>query len=509
MPMKSILILLASVALLGCTRTHGASKELVVAEAGPKTAEADASSALPESIFSIVLSDQELVLRRAVNGPVLAVTPANDATLYILSAEGTVTPVEPLVAVIAENYHEWWRIGAVAGEWPHALYVETGSPGARVDAIVKNYSLDMESGAIKEERSLREHVGWASPWSGGRTLGFLATDSTFDWQWGRGGGGTFALLAGSKLTAMPILPKETMTNGEFISYESGRIFLVGGIKPKKPLDNFDPDPKMTHIWDFVDGVHATPVEMPGPVRQLLRGRNERESLVVGESYLRRFDGTSWVDVPLPEKEFPPRASIGDDGSVWLISESLGPVVGGVFRASFPELRFERVPLPADHRPTSISARNATDVWLTAVATKSDGGAQNVLLHTQAARPPLVLADRDTRERQALSKKEPAPYTRGCPIPFLALGTDTQLTEADVETFRKSVPDWPFGDGVLGRIHSGKVFGFAVHEIDDREKPEKDRARPIYRTPTALLTAIRPKRPSASILCTKPVVEKRL
>jgi hypothetical protein len=361
-------------------------------------------------------------------------------------------------------------------------------------------------------------------------LGFVANDTTLDYKFGgRGAGGEFVILSGSKPAVMPKVPNSVMTDGKFIAYESGRIFLIGDDKPKAtaaapfPGDGFA---DMTHLYEYAGGV-ALPkrVEMPRTIRQLVQGRNEQESLILGgnetDTFFMRFDGTRWVDVPVPKKGHIWQIAAGDDGTVWFApssEEKTAESISHIYRGSFPDLHFTPVALPPGIAPLGIWATNANDVWVSGTRlgrprspdARTDQRSLEeeyekglVLLHTQEPRPPFVFPSVEERDRQVLLRKVPAPYSKDCTIPFLILGPES-IGEPAVETFRRGMAGWPFGSGILGRTRSGKVYGFDLSRL-----PESREARPTYRSVASVLNAARAKLPSASVICTRPVIEKTL
>lgn len=519
---------------VGCTRGHGAGASSAPADAGTKIApeiahDAQTTASAPASIFSVAVSGVELEITRVAKGPLLAVEPMNANGLWLLPQDGNIAPLDPVIAKIAEEYHPYWRISTLAGEWPHDVYMETGQYGARVASLVVNQIYDAESGVLKERRGESRHVVAASRWSGGRMLGFYGNDSTLDYKFGgRGAGGEFTVLSGARPAVMPKVPPTTMTDGRFIAYESGRIFLIGDDKPKATKDAPFPDSfvEMTHLYEYTEGA-ALPkrVEMPDFIRQLVQGRNERESLVLGgnesKTFFMRFDGAKWVDVPVPVKGHIWQVAAGDDGTVWFApssEEKTTDSISYVYRATFPDLQWEKVALPPGIAPTGIWATNANDVWISGIRVgiprapdaKNDQRSLEieheqrlVLLHNQKPRQPFVFPPIDERNRQVLSRKDPASYSKYCHLPFLILGTDSQVSAGDVETFRKSMPDWPFGNGILGRIRSGKVYGFDLSEADSRD------TKPMYKNVEAIAKTAKAKLPNASLVCTQPIIEQAL
>jgi hypothetical protein len=367
--------------LVGCPK-QTKRDEITPVDAGAFVA--DAALATPASPFATVLADRSVKLFRIAAGPALAIATEPDAAIYVLGANGSMTPLEPLHTKMADKQFANARIGGIAGIWPNELYVETGflGAGANTRAITTDYLVDAARGSLREVSSASGHVSWTSPWSGGRTLAFRTEDARLDLDFILGGGGRFEALGGAVAADVPKVPSGARTNGEFVAYDSGRVFLVAGIAAKPGEEPAPP----TRIWTFVSGAPPSVVDMKSHVTQLVRGRSETETLVLGGHFLRRFDGNAWVDVTTPDKDADSRISIGDDGSVWLASGRIGSFPGGIFRAHFPELHFERVPFPTDLTPTDILAKSDGDVWVTGVGSARDGGlAPLPLLHATTYR----------------------------------------------------------------------------------------------------------------------------
>ena len=299
------------------------------------------------------------------------------------------------------------------------------------------------------------------------------------------------------------------------AYDTGRIFFLGGILKEEP--EYDYDEK--NVWSVV-GTSVTPMPLKGPATLLARGRSETETLVVGAeendpahggpAYLVRFDGSAWRDVPLPFHE-PIRAiSAGDDGTVWIASgvakHGSYNEGGTLWRGAFPDLRFERVPLPAGFAPASVSATNAHDVWVLAADPKTPLG--GTLLHTQSASPPKVddlPTDPVDIARLTIGKREPAPWTPACQFGFLSFGKEDERTQEELVSFGKAQPDWPWTQSlVLARLPSGdKIWGTDVYAAYPKPEPEDlAHARTLQKRAQARFEG-------AKLLCTALPIEREV
>ena len=498
---------LCALSPLACKRKADTVSRDVLVHADLTTDASTTDAATVASAFSLVARASGTVeLQRIENSPVLG-SMRGAGYAFVLSPDGSVAPLEPNSTHHAEIHDgTGWDIGRIAGVWPNAVYVEMAIAGGRSETVIESFLLDVEKKTLAPKR-FNGHLAFARTWSDGRLLGWTGESSSvmgpFAVRRGR-----FELLAGPRPPAMPVWPKKAASiAGDFVAYESGRIFALAG------LEVGEGEWERNHIWDFADGVHAKPVKLRGEARALARGRNEREALVVGTlgekrlAYLARFDGSEWAEVKLPFEEVPISLSTGDDGSVWIVSGEPGwgdrpSQPSRLWRADFPELRFERVPVDPWLVMTSVMARNASDVWL--VAATGQELRTSLLLHTQAPKEVEEFGFSDDPQRVMLSKKEPPPYFAGCVVPFVMLGREEDVSEQEVIALRASLKDWPYNDdGVLVRVQSGKVYGFELHTSVDSKTPAR------YRTPAATVATVKAKHPAAKLVCTRGLLEKSL
>lgn len=148
-------------------------------------------------------------------------------------------------------------------------------------------------------------------------------------------------------------------------------------------------------------------------------------------YLLRATRPSWSRIDVPFADPIRAASIGKDGSAWLVTGTgfdTSHPRGDVWRVDLSPLRFTRVALPdvpcawwdagrapTPNRPASwckegsplvpldVVARSAEDVWL---ATHQAGSSLTPLLHTQRQQSPKTLPTYEELAREA--PRRPAP-----------------------------------------------------------------------------------------------------
>ena len=477
---RAVLLAIAAVACARPRAQRDPPKEAGADDAAvaERAAASDAGSRSAASPFAIV-AQGSLTLERVASGPVLGFESIEKP--YVLSADGTVAPIDPLITLSAETLGQGWSLGRVTGLWPNHVYIEDANAAGRAGTLQKNVLFDAERGVATVTPLTGRHIAAAWPWVDGSLLGFEAEGPVGhlrDVSFARKG--RFVLLGGSKSRPAPALPKGAAVDGRFVAYPSGRIFVIGGMQE----DN-DTVLDRARLWDFSDGVHARAVKLPTEIHTLVHGREESETLAFGGAGLVRFDGTAWAGVTAPFDGELKSVASSDDGSVWTVAGNT------VWRADFPELRFTPVPLPAGFTPIQIAARSAADVWL--VAKRGEDG---YVLHTQAAKDPIKLADSLELARATLLKKDPAPFTMECKAPFFILGAEDEVSPRDVVAFAKTASKAFSGIPVLARIKAGKVYG-VYGSIDPFHAPEEARAT------MAVFAAQKAKRPKLQLVCTIP------
>ncbi len=514
---------LACVALLACGKPAIVPDEKPVeprvahapdASAIATTLDAGAAPPTESSPFVGVARVARGRVQRVTGSPVLAVD--EDANLlWELGEGGTPKLVEPLAErVIASERGPFINIGRIAGRWP-TVYVELGFGTGRGESTIHNYAVDVAKGTVTRSKMPWGHLASSSPWIDGTELGWASEDTSRMSSWGVARGGDFVVVSGPK-RALPKVPKTlTAPMPTIAAYESGRIFVLASVERREP--DYDVDEKV--VWSF-DAKGGSPMALPGKARHLLRGRREDETLVAGElrddtderhdvpPFLVRFDGAAWTPITLPFRDPIRSIATADDGSVWIASGGLAsPRRGGeVWRATLPELRFARVPIGAGLVPLSIAATTAKDVWLVADEPSNPIGA--LLLHTQASAPakvePLV-AEPVEVARLVLGRREPAAYTSACAFPFLALGKEAEVAEADVVAFGKDDPEWAWSQhALLVRLPSGeKLWGTELYASYPKPLSEDVSAA------TALLKRARARIATAKLLCTALPVEREV
>ncbi len=451
---------------------------------------ADAGTASP---FSVVTKDVTWRLVRVENGPVLGVDTFSRVVLD-LSAEGGPRFLSPVQEVIGERFSTGMQIGRIAGRWPDILVVEGATFAGRGGTVLQEATFDLAKGT-SVVKGASGYTASAWTWKNGTVLAFHADDASIIGPFVMGRRGTFLALAGPKPAVLPKRPAKLVSpDGTFIAYPSGRMFVLAGVAAEKSNEDM---PDMEHVWSS-DGAAWKAEKMPSEPTVLARGRDERETLVAGRTWLRRWDGSTFVDVTLPPKANVSSLSIGDDGSVWLATGE------ALFRASFPELAFAAVPLPNGSEPREVVARDESDVWLLSGVMDERGGGPWTVLHTQ---PPRALytppSDDESFYPAVFAQKSPSPYTKGCRIPFVVFGAPSEVTDDDARTIAKAVEGTVNGKTVRGATKDGPVVGLAV----DRTSGYSD-ASDEQQLQQAL-ARVRKKRPSAKVLCTRPVVEQEI
>jgi len=486
---RSLAPMLLVLVLAGCSKKPTAEQPKVVAESvdagsvadanAPTSEKTEAKPVIPSS-FSVVAEGPKLVLTRIPGGPVLA-SDASIRAVYTLSPNGEVAPIEPLTTLTLETVSQYLEMGHVSGVGDH-VFLERATFAGRGGVTIESFVADLAKGtATKVNRN--GHVSTAFAWKNGTILGYEAEDASVmgPYIWGRPG--RFFVIAGPAPGALPKLPREAVSvKGEFVGYPSGRIFALAGKRAKVEGEDAD----KAYLWDFADGVTAKPVKMPSEVTGLVQGRDEKETLAYGDEWLSRWNGETWVemsDVPKGVRS----ASIADDGTAWVLTRE------GLYRADAVGKPFTRTVLPGDATADVVVARTKDDVWLTS---------DSVLYHSQPSKPALKLSETpDELAAAVLGQKEPPPFTRACVLPFLSLGTEEDMTEADVLAVTGKMPDTLTGTPVLGRTKTGKVYGITFQIYGYGAKAPAN--LPSW------AAQVRAKRPTARLLCTLPRVEKEI
>lgn len=478
----------------------------VIATTNDASITADAG---PPSPFALVARQNGWVdLQRIQNGPVLATMRGNSGYAYVLSEDGSMALLEPIASHHAETHSGMgWDMGRITGTWPNAVYVELAIAGGRSETVIEHYLIDVEKRTlVRKSFGADQHLALTQKWSDGRLLGWIAESSSvmgpFPTRSGR-----FSVISGPAAPSIPVLPKKAgPAEYGIVAYESGHIFVLAG------LDVGDHDWDRSYVWEIAGTGRPKPVKLEDGLELVAidRGRNEKETLVVGKigskdrAFLARFDGNAWARVPVPFTDAPSSMSIGDDGSVWITTGH--PHYGGkepskLWRADFPDLRFESVPMDPSLVISKVKARNASDVWLVASSGDLD---REALFHTQKAKPDAGDLGGEDPQRAALSKKDPPPFYPGCNVPFILLGREEDVKEDEVKKLVASLVDWPGMDsGILVQVKSGKVWGLEI----SHERTQGGPAR--YQSPTATFAFVKTKFPSAKLVCTRAKIEKSL
>jgi hypothetical protein len=464
----------------------------------------------PPSPFTLVARENGRVdLQRIQNGPILATMRGNSGYAHVLSEDGSRSLLEPIASHHAETHSGMgWDMGRITGTWPDAVYVELAIAGGRSETVIEHYLIDVEKRTLtRKSFGADQHLAVTQRWSDGRLLVWIAESSSvmgpFPTRTGR-----FSVLAGPAAPAIPVLPKKAgPAEYGIVAYESGRIFVLAA------LDVGDHDWDRSYVWEIAGSGRPKPVKLDDGLELVAidRGRNEKETLVVGKigskdrAYVARFDGSAWVEVKVPFTDAPSSMSIGDDGSVWIATGH--PHYGGkqpskLWRADFPDLRFESVPIDPSIVVSKVKARNASDVWM--VASTSADLDREALFHTQAPKPDAGEEEGGDPQRAVLSKKDPPPFYPGCVVPFILLGREEDVKEDEVKQLVASLGDWPHADsGVLVQVKSGKVWGLEISHERTLGIPAR------YQTMASTFATVKAKFPSAKLVCTRAKIEKSL
>ncbi|MBS2011695.1 MAG: hypothetical protein JST00_02180 [Deltaproteobacteria bacterium] len=460
-------------------RDAGASRDPVADAGGHVIADA----AAPDSPFDLVVRGAKLDLFRILDGPVVA-SQGDTRALYALAPTGEVTPLGALATLTAETTTPWLEMGRVVGVRDH-VFLERATFAGRGGVFIENYSADLARGTAARTTRFG-HVSSAFLWKNGSIIAFDAEDSSVMVAW-MARKGRFFVVSGQP-GPLPRLPEEAASaRGDFVGYPSGRIFAHAGKKSK--VEGEAPD--TTFLWDFVDGLRAQPVKMPGEVRGLVQGREEKETLAFGSDWLARFDGSSWAKLPDAPVDVT-SASVGDDGSMWVVAG------GALWSAETVSAPLTKVPLPASVTPASVVARSRTDVWL---ASFDDGGSLRHLGGQRMTSLQSIAENRDDFVRRALGEKEPAPYTGRCAIPFVVFGGEGDVADADALAAVEKQTSLATSTPIVGRTKAGTFVGVEI--LVTSYDPA------LAGQLTATVRALKPKFPGARLLCTKPTVVREI
>lgn len=205
----------------------------------------------------------------------------------------------------------------------------------------------------------------ASPWIGGSLLTMSFNVMPFDTQQPV----RFRRLGKVAKGALP-LPSQSSCGtlvkaSAFAALPSGEVFAAGA--------TCDDDKFAIEWWragETRGNVERFDAPSPHNETYVLAGSPDHV-WVIGDSWSARsvvhFDGTAWRELPHPLKHPVVSASLGPDGTLWVVSSQLhdsNNVVGGVFRRNRGG-DWQEVPLPSGVRlPVSVHA-SAKEVWLTA------------------------------------------------------------------------------------------------------------------------------------------------
>ena len=515
MSLKRLIPLLAAVT--ACRSTAVPEQKSVVdaavgtPDAGLASIDAGAPAAEASPFVAIAHVD-EMRLERITGSPVLGVD-ASSNLVWALEASGTPRLVEPLaLRVLASERNPYIAIGRIAGHWP-SMHVELGFGTGRGEPTVHNFVVDDAKQTARAFRPPFGHIATSSPWIDGSELAFGAWETSAFGMSPKGG--SFVIVDGPK-RPVPKVPETLQSVAPVIvAYDTGRVFFLGGVMHGAPDHDYDEK----NVWSL-SGTSATPMPLKGPPTHLVRGRSETETLVTGAeqddpehggpAYLVRFDGSAWREVPLPFHEAIRAISAGDDGTVWIASgvakHGSYNEGGSLWRGVFPDLRFERVPLPAGLTPAAVSATSARDVWVLAADRKTPLG--GTLLHTQStpvAKVEDLPSDAVEIARLTIGKHEPAPWTPACQFGFLSFGTEGERTQDELVAFGKAQPDWPWTQSlVLARLPSGdKIWGTDVYAAYPKPEPEDlAHARTLQKRAQAHFKG-------AKLLCTALPIEREV
>lgn len=396
----------------------------------------------------------DALLLRPTAGPVLAVT-QNVNSAYALSATGEVTLVEPLseLGVTTEMFP--LTVGTIAGRWP-LLRVSFAYNGGRDTPITHNFRIDVAKKTSTRAAS-PDPITSSSPWVDDVEIAWRKAAPALD---GLTRGQVIVLEETGKHAPPPPPKGAAGFLPTLAGYSSGTVFLAAASWPKET------EPLADDVMFLLEGGAWRTIPMVGKVEEVVRGRTETETLVLGTNeggaaFLVRWSGTAFVEVALPRADARiGSVRAGDDGTVWLLVEAVpGDVTRrgqALWQASFPELRFEKVDLPADLVPVAVAGTSAKDVWV--IADRNVGhhrGGPSVFLHTQAqaADPvPELPVDAEDVARVILASREAKPAEAGCRHPFVVLGKDDgTIPGADVRALSDVI-----GPGEMSEINSRAV-----------------------------------------------------
>lgn len=497
-------------AMSACRRTSTVGDQQVVSDpaaasaptdAGARARTDDATAPAPPSPFAVVARGS-FELTRIWKSPVLAVSYEGNA-IWELGETGAARLVKPLSERTLTTEQWPLRIGRVTGRWPEALRVELGSFNGRGGSVIHNWTFDVAKDQGMRTGGAASHIASSSPWGEGAELAWEAEDTSSMGDETMPRAGSFVQLAGPR-KALPKLPKTVAAaRGVVAAYESGRVFLAAGVRGPKEADPVD----LAHVWSF-NGTDARAMKTRGQPLHLVRGRREEETLLGGATaqgapFIDRFDGTTWVDVPVTFREPILALDSTDDGSVWILSGTKLPdgrvTSSRVFLGTFPELRFVEVPLPKGLIAMSLAATSARDAWVTARTATFVGYGAELLLHQQATAPadvPTLPSDPEDVARVVYGDREIAAYTPSCTFPFVVVGKEGELTLADLKAFVAT--DKVDGQGVLVRAPSGeRLYGIERRRTLSPTEAAEDRK---------VLAAARTRWKSAKLVCTRlPIV----
>lgn len=447
--------------------------------------------------FSVVARDVRWRLLRVEGSPVLGVD-TNAPRVYVLDGSSPPTPLAPLSATLIERFPAGMQIGYLAGRWPDTLVVEGWTMAGRGGSVVSEAVVDLRAGTARTSGASTYTAG-AWTWKGGALLGFAAEGPSGMGPFVFGRRGAFRVLAGPKpRSTIPVLPPLAASlHGEFVAYPSGTIFALAGKKSAVALTS-DTTVKDEVVWRLADGAAPAAIELPVRPVSLLRGREESETLMVGENDLLRWNGTAFVRLTLPSSATTiTSAAVADDGSIWLATGK------ELFTARFPEPTFTKVVLGPELAPVVVSARSEKDVWVLSGERSpyqrdtTEGAA--TLLHRQetseSPRAPFRPQGDEDFEAAMLAGRPPTPYDPSCRIPLLALGAPGEVNEDDARTLAKSLAA---GGGFLvrGRTKERSVVAYAF----ERTSGYSD-ADDVAKVKAALARA-RGRFPGATALCTR-------
>lgn len=399
-------LVVATVALAsGCRRDRAGV--VVPASAEPVTVAAvDASvpapAPAPKSPFSVVSLDARIAPTKLANGAVVGlVFGAERSYAATLAPNGDVVPLRAFARKALPG-----ELVGISGTWPGELFVDFMFEGEWRTRGYQRFAWVVTEKGVRDASRTDARFSPA-PWSNDRVLALTAPwvsalgpelhDATFRLAVVGGAG------KGPPLPKLPAKALNTSSPGDaLVGYPSGLVLVTGwdGIAKKDPgMPARTGRPK---VWVLADGawsVREPSVDADSPLG-LVAGADETQTLLVGKAddgkpLLARWTGTDFV--PVAGAPRLSAVSVGTDGTVWgvAVSDDERNAAGVLRRASFPELRFEDVPLPKI--PTcpklvvdGVVARSASDVWVTASCSGSEA---SPLLHTSPRAAPIALPTR--------------------------------------------------------------------------------------------------------------------